>query len=511
MKAMWDYSKIIDLEFFIAKDSNISDAELQQRDRQFFLESQESSGEMTCLLWSWLAARIKGSREQPLPGVVVREAFVFASVFFLLTAFASGVASALVFCSYSGKTPINILPFLAIFVASQFFFVILVSLRHCFDWTLAQTATSSPGVLLITALMKKLCHWLVKRSGQVVSAEQLLVLQAIWGKMRQRESSYGAFFYWPIFLLFQRAGIVFNLGLFLAFFAQVTVRDLAFGWQSTLQFSAQSLYELVRGLSFPWSWFLGEGIGFPTLEAVEGSRIILKEGIAGLATDNIVSWWPFLVMSLLCYGLLPRLILFFYGKYRQHRFIAAFIPNSPAVRAILRRMETPHLSTSGSKDASATSYRESSADVPEMAVSDAATMVTVLFPDECLQRCSEQEVTSFLARQNFEITAIYPFLVGYEHDQEILEKVAGEQHLSGCIVFMEIWMPPLRDFLIFLNQLRTALPPQAMLRVTLLGRPDAATIFTPVPASSVEERIWRQKLESLGDPYLEITTVDETI
>ncbi len=511
MKTIWDYSRIIDLEFFITKDSGISDAELQQRDRQFFLESQESSGERNRLLWLWLAARTKEFQERPLPGAVFREAFVLASVFFLLIAFASGVASALVFCNYSGKTPINILPFLAIFVASQFFFVTLVSLRHCFDWTLAKTAISSPGVLLITALIKKLCRWLAKRAGQKISAEQFLVLQAIWGKIRQRESSYGAFFYWPIFLLFQRAGIVFNLGLFLAFFAQVTVSDLAFGWQSTLQFSAQSLYELVRGLSFPWSWFLGEGIGFPTLEAVEGSRIILKEGIADLATGNMVSWWPFLIMSLLCYGLLPRLLLFFYGKYRQHRFVAAFIPDSSTVRAILRRMETPYLSTSGSRDVSATPYQESKADVPEMAVSDAATTVMVLLPDECLQRCSEQEVASFLAHQNFEVTTIYRFLVGYEHDQKILETMAGEQHFSGCIVFMEVWMPPLRDFLIFLTQLRTALPPRAMLRVTLLGRPDATTIFTPVPASSVEERIWRQKLESLGDPYLEITTVGETI
>ncbi len=511
MKGMWDYSKIIDLEYFIAKDSSISDAELQQRDRQFFLESQESSGETNRLLWLWLAARAKESQEQPLPGAVFREAFVLASVFFLLAAFVSGVASALVFCSYSGKTPINILSFLAIFVVSQFFFVLLVSLRHCLDWSLVQTATSSLGVLLITALIKKLCCWLGKRAGQAISAEQSLGLQAVWGKMRQRENSYGTFFYWPIFLLLQRAGIVFNIGLLLAFFAQVTVSDLAFGWQSTLQFSAQSLYELVRILALPWSWLFGEGVGFPTLEAVEGSRIILKEGIAGLATGNMVSWWPFLVMSLLCYGLLPRLLLFFYGKYRQHRFVVTFTPNSFAVRTVLRRMETPHLSTSGSRDVSTTPYQESNADVPETAVSDAATTVAVLLPDECLQHCSEQEVTAFLARQNFEAAAIYRFLVGYEHDQKILETVAGEQHLSGCIVFMEAWMPPLRDFLIFLNQLRTVLPPQAMLRVTLLGRPDTATIFTPVPASSVEERIWRQKLESLGDPYLEITTVDETI
>ncbi len=504
MKGIWNYSKIIDLEYFIAKDSTVSEAELRKRDREFFLKFDGDDP-----LWGWLVARTRDYDGPPLPGAVARDAFALVTVSVLVAAFLSGVLSATFFCSYSGDTPINVLPFLAIFVASQLFFVALVSLRHLFDWRTARAAATSPLVLLLVAWVKKMSFSLLKRAGQSLSAEQSLGLQAVWGKMRQRETTYGRLFYWPIFLLLQRAGIVFNIGLLLAFFVKIGVSDLAFGWQSTLQFSAQSLYELVRVLALPWSWLFGEGVGFPTLEAVEGSRIILKEGIAGLATGNMVSWWPFLAMSLFCYGLVPRVLLFVYGGYRQRRFMVGFAPDTPAMRSILRRMETPYLSISGSKEAPATPRREMSAMVQDVSPDGASRKVAVLLPDECASRCSEQEVMAFLCSEGFAATTVQRFLVDYEHDQKIL-KVLAEQQPQGCLLFMESWMPPLQGFLSFLKELRNVLPPRAMIRVTLLGRPDDTTIFTPVNAS-VDQDVWQQKLDGLGDPFLEITTVDGEI
>ena len=94
---------------------------------------------------------------------------------------------------------------------------------------------------------------------------------------------------------------------------------MAFGWQSSLQFSAGQVAEAARCLALPWSWFLQEGLGYPSLEQVQGTQIVLKEGIYNLDTKNLVSWWPFLCMSLVCYGLLPRCIMLLAGLSRYRR------------------------------------------------------------------------------------------------------------------------------------------------------------------------------------------------
>lgn len=116
---------------------------------------------------------------------------------------------------------------------------------------------------------------------------------------------------------------------------------MAFGWQSSLQLSAQQVADGVRLLALPWSWFLPEGMGYPSLAQVEGTQIILKDGIYHLATQDLVSWWPFLCTALVVYGLLPRLLLLMGGYIRYRHQLDALELRNPEIRWLLQRMTTP--------------------------------------------------------------------------------------------------------------------------------------------------------------------------
>lgn len=508
MKGNWNYHRVIDLEHFIGRDAETPDGALHERDRQIFLELDDRDPDH--LLTGWLDSRRTAEKSGNLPGALARDAFILLRTIVLGLALLFGGASGLLYFSYSGNTPVNVLPFFAIFVILQIALATIILLRQGLARLLRRAMPESTATLLLAALARKLFRSLLAKGRSTLPAQQTLALQAILGRGRTHGSRYGILFYWPLFTLLQAGGVAFNLGLLGASFIKVSVSDLAFGWQSTLQFSSQSLHEAVRLIALPWSWLFGEGRGFPTLAEVEGSRIILKDGIAHLATESLISWWPFLLLSVLVYGLLTRLCLYQYGRYRQAKAEADFTPDSPAAERIVRRMQTPLV----------TSQAETEPEVPsgpqpqevktgESLPKKALAKTEILVPDDFYNLCSMGELDKVLQRDGLALGTIHRFQVDYEGDRQLLKELAAKAEIGGLMILMEAWMPPLMDFLSFAKELRMALPERTVIRVLLLGKPNDATIFTPV-ADATHTRVWRQKLESLGDPYLETTTLQES-
>ena len=72
--------------------------------------------------------------------------------------------------------------------------------------------------------------------------------------------------------------------------------DRAFGWQSSLVDAPAKVEQIVRWVSAPWSWALPEQTALPTREQIEGSKIILRESRTQLASENLLAWWPFLIL-----------------------------------------------------------------------------------------------------------------------------------------------------------------------------------------------------------------------
>ena len=105
--------------------------------------------------------------------------------------------------------------------------------------------------------------------------------------------------------LLQYLWAVAGLGMLLGFWVMLLSTDLAFGWSSTLIDDEQRLLTLMGALAWPWHGLWPSAV--PDAGLLEATRYIRIEPAASTARAG--DWWPFMMASLLCYNLIPRLLL----------------------------------------------------------------------------------------------------------------------------------------------------------------------------------------------------------
>ncbi|MGC8119701.1 DUF2868 domain-containing protein [Marinobacter sp. VGCF2001] len=142
-------------------------------------------------------------------------------------------------------------------------------------------------------------------------------------------------------------GLAFGLAGLVTLLLMVVVRDLAFGWSTTLETAAAGYHQLVSALAAPWAWLWPSAV--PSLELVEATRFFrATTGSSAIAPARWGQWWPFVVMLWLTWTVVPRalMLLFSHGllRHRARRLLAAH----PGMQALLYRMETATLDTGSS-------------------------------------------------------------------------------------------------------------------------------------------------------------------
>jgi Protein of unknown function (DUF2868) len=514
MKSTWRYRDIIDLEYFIHRDKERTSPEEQQeireRDRRiyqdFIRQAADKDNDRRFLLLRWLTNRREQERafgSDILPGQLTEEIYVRLSLLFSVTGIAFGIGAGLSFFTYTGASPLNVFHYLAAFVFLQLFILLILFISLTIR---SRRRLPAPSLLssLIAGLLIRLFQNAGRRLLSGIVAEKREGFLAILGIIKAKRI-YSSLFFWPILILLQLFAVCFNTSLLAVTLFKVTVTDMAFGWQSTIQFSADAIYHFVRIMALPWSWFIEGGIAYPSLSEIEGSRIVLKDGIYHLATGNLVSWWPFLCFALCAYGLLPRIVLLLVALYKKGRTLAALRFDQPVFDRLLAGMRTPVISTRAEPEP-----MNAPASTPpgHVATTAAASRrgLTVMIPDDVFSRCSEAGLKQSLAKTgDFPLRTIR-FGKDYESDRLLLESLAssGTEQVP-VLVLTEAWLPPITDFMIFLHDLRRVLPQSTSIRIGLIGRPGNETVFTPVDSAAF--RIWQKKMASLGDPYLSVEQV----
>lgn len=514
MNRTWRHQDIIDLEFLIDQDRETTPEKLHRRDRQLYLEQIQPQLEgdqphtPANLMNLWLQARRSQQppADIPSPGQITEDARKVLQFLLAVLGGGLGLAAGYAFFSYSGTMPVNVLHFLLCFVFSQLLLLALLGIGTIYRALRARP--SSPSLLL--DLLGRLSIQIVLRLRRQLinrmTAETHQAFTATLGRLRMVWTSHATLFFWPFFIGGQLFGVCFNLGLLLATFTKIAVSDIAFGWQSTLQFGPSALLSAVRWLALPWSWLLPEQIAYPSLAEIEGSRIVLKEGIYHLATTDLVSWWPFLLLAVLVYGLFSRLILLLYGALRQHRSLAILRFDRPSHRQILRRMQTPLVTSQAEAESppaaspAETQPREEKEPQPPPAI-PAVTLV----PDEIYDQIPAEILAAILQQHGFELCEQLRFLISYETDSQLLAELAGRRWPEdvALLLLVEAWMPPIVSFLSLLKDLRHALGENRAIYLKLLGKPTPATPLTPVTDDTMET-VWQRKLAALADPHLHI-------
>ena len=517
MKTTWKLDDIIDFEYFQHLDQETPEAELHRRDRDLYLQLQRQGEEpgnlpRRHLLRRWLNERRQHHDPQPggaTPGGVVVRTLTLLRRLAALKGLIVGLAAGLAFFTYSGETPVNVFHFLLVFVGSQLFFA-LVALIACLLRLLF------PGAVLPSLYTLPLhagFRWLLRQMRRALpGAVSPPATETAWtlaiDTFRSQGTAYGALFYWPLFAVFQGFAIFCNIGLLAATLARVAFSDLAFGWQSTLSIGADALHRAVQLAATPWSWlFPGHG-GYPSLAEIEGSRIVLKDGISHLATADLVSWWPFLVLALLVYGLLPRIAFAVAGRLLEERSLAGAAFDTASCRTTVRRMKTPLLSSQAPPEeapaeaAPAPPESEGNGESPAHLLPQ-----VVLVPDDIFGLCPGDRLCPLLARRGFAVKSVHKFMTGYDEDEEMKNQLASEiRHQDdGLLILMEGWMPPLVAFLTYLRELREILPEKTMIHLALVGRPMRSG-FAPLAAADLH--LWKKKSAAARDPYLHVFALD---
>ncbi len=497
MKDSWTMQDIIDLDYFCSQDvldNDRSGHDPHKRAREIFLAA-EGHGKSTTpshlhCLRIWLAHHHferEATLLSPPPGKWLEKVLRSFKYILLLTGLLFGCGLGLSYFAYTGKTPLNVFTFFAVFILPQ-----LVLLALFLLYSIAAKLTRQP----LNRLHQIAIPIFIRFVG-------LLKQFAPADLQRESGESFGRrfvaknriLFAGPLFIYSQLFGIAFNTGLLAVTLFKIVTTDLAFGWQTTLQFGTEKLFFWVQVLAWPWSWLPAAELSLPTPAQIEGSRIILKDGIYHLLTENLTSWWPFLLLCLLCYGLLPRLFLLLYGFFLRRRIFHRFL-GQRRFRAISRRMLTPLVSTQAPSPPSPdTTTPRGSAKAPVTAPHETEQKQdsVVLIPDEIFTTFTPEILQQLLSPLGYQAAATKCILRNYAEDRSLVEEISGDR--LPVLVLLEAWMPPIREHLLFLQKLEDALPNDISPAICLLGKPSSSSPYSPYSRAKPEQiRLWREMI-----------------
>jgi hypothetical protein len=474
------------------RDEECPDAELRRRDRRIGRMLAPLGDRPLAKLIAWQRAVRSGesvraapspstpAEEQP-PSRGTTEAVRLAALVLAAAGFAVGAAAAAGALSYQPLGRINAVAALALLVGLPWLFLGLALInalpsrvRRFVPWIGSEP---EGGGLLQPA------RWALRALPQSTRER----LDAAWGRGQAWERITAPLRRWLLLSISQGAGVALQLGALTATLALVVFSDLSFGWSTTLEVDALSVRRFTEALSLPWAQLWPEAR--PSLELVETTRFFRIAGGPDPAVplETYGGWWPFLVMAMVVYGLLPRAIFFAVARGQLQRALRRAFLEAPGSARALDRLDSPLLETTGDHDDSeagsaAGPTREadcvhlpSRAVVVSWAEACAATGAVPL-------RCAP--VASFDAggpRSPAE-------------DTEVARRAAATAVESGVPIVLAVrgFEPPLAEVFDFLRELRDALGSGHAVLVTLLG------------GGPVERGAWQQRVAAAGDPWLQL-------
>lgn len=516
---------LIDLEFFFTRDEDFTEELLEERDREIYLHavqphlkdgSIDSKSSKREAIRRWLDQRRniheKDSSVQPvLPGEAFNEAYRIIGFIILVIGIICGASLAVSMLIYGGMEPINVSVYFGVLVVLQVLFILL-TLRFSF-------IRSSTGRLkkysviypLLGSSLMGLMSRLSQRARRRLSARRDQKMEAVFGIATAKKTLYSPVLFWSFFGLIQAFSVFFNLGVIGVTLVRVFTADLAFGWQSTFQVSSQSVHTLVRLFAAPWAWIVPTGIAYPSLDQIEGSRMVLKEGIYHLLTPNLVSWWPFLVLAVCAYGLLPRLILTAVALLGKRHALAGLDFAAAEFDRLIMRMVQPRLTTAGAaeNDHQNVMNEKTGAHRVDDVVRVCNIASIVLMPTDLMSQYDRSLLNEVIAQyMGWKVSDVLEICGEAGADQGVMDSIsdAVKNEGSAVVLIQEAWQPPIIEIKDFIKTLRRTLGQKQRIAVLLIGKPEVESIFTRVDGQDKE--VWYRALRTMGDPYLRIESVE---
>ena len=497
----WRIEDRIDLDILLEETAESGESEGPRRMfREFCRQEGMGEGELPDrprLFRYWLD-RERTSSGRMWPGALLaRSRKLLALLLWILALLAGGsVATALL--HYDGDEPVNVFRFLVVLVGFQ------IAL------TLGSTAALSLPVAdkgIVRPFLRLALDRTLRFCGKRCRERDRLRLAAFMGNLRRKSSRYGSFLVLCLGRLSQSFGIGFNLGAITATLFAVTFRDLAFGWQTSLALAPESVEGIARILSTPWAWAWPGAL--PSLEAIQGSRIHLKESLHPLETSHLTAWWPFLVASLCTYGLLPRLILhlgLLTGERWQER---RFGFDTIACRRIWTMMTGNSLALPRGEPTAVKGSAGAESE-PDPAPTGGMGRSAILLAEPALAKRLDHAGIEDAIRKHFSWKVTRRETLPGEDDsfEDLLRRLESGDSTPGVILLQEGYRPHTAEMLDGIRELAAHLGERGSILLLLVGRPVAKGGFASV--GEMHHRIWGHAVKQLGLDNLSLAALPAT-
>jgi hypothetical protein len=250
---------------------------------------------------------------------------------------AFGVLLSLGLLHYAGEHPVNILNVLAALVGAQ---LVLLAILLLALIPRGRKRVPGPVQEFLLRGLRKLAARLLPETDPALLKDTVDRLDAHRGLTR-----------WLLLRAAQIFGVSFNLAALTGCFYRIVFSDVAFGWSTTLHLNAAAFHSVAEALSAPWSWLFPKGV--PTLTMVEltqyshleGKYLLRAAGERSADPSLVGGWWPFLLLSIGTYGLLPRLIVLAASGFRVRRILDETPEANEEFRRIAEGMRLPVVTT----------------------------------------------------------------------------------------------------------------------------------------------------------------------
>ena len=335
--ADWTLADLLDFEQLLASPA------CADEDRRIFVDEiapridARSAGDRRVVFRAWLDVR-----RARMPHVMVGESYDLGrrsldwAAVVLGLILGMGLAGALL--APGSSEPVNALLFLVWTVGIQWALLALALLA----WVLRRAGIDVAPLRATVMLAVAAAGSLLRR----LPGQRRDALRAAFTTLKRRGSIEGSFLKWQAFIVTQQFGVAFNVGLLFAMlFVQLPFAEFRFGWQSTYEIRPEQVHRVVDTLAAPWRWAVPGAQ--PSGEDIAATRYARGQDAQSMPSRAARSWWPFLALTIFCYGLLFRSVMLACALVGVRRGLKAVSFAGPEANALWRRLRGPLISTAG--------------------------------------------------------------------------------------------------------------------------------------------------------------------
>jgi hypothetical protein len=389
-----------------------------------------------------------------------------------------GAATAAVVFEYDGSRPVNVVYVLAVLVLAQLGLIVLL------------------GVMLLPGQRFRLLRGVQDLLSVLSPGRWLRTLSAHMGRGAGLPASLqrGSVAKWLALYWSQSFAMAFNAAAIGWALILIVTSDLAFGWSTTLQFDAQDFARWVQMLATPWAALLPDAV--PGEEMIAATRYFrLDEGgysIAPTDVSKLGAWWPFLIASLVFYGLIPRVIFWLVARWRLRRALITGLLQQPLVPALLDRMNQPCIDTRAEQFEALAPEADRTVPLIDTTIVEGQDIIAINWADAV----NQPEIADRL-QNSLSVRVIEGFSAGGTgppaQDEALVDRLRRRGDGRWIVVLVKAWEPPMLECLEFLRAVRDAWGGSLLIAGVSLTEEDQRS-------QQEEAQVWRRRLAELSEP-----------